>query len=110
MLTYTGSVAHTGVRRLAKPPTHPTCVTRLTACGDRALSAGMAQGDIHVLPRDTGGRVEAEGAGRPRSAQATQAEAREAGRTIARAQRVGLLVHGRNGRIRERNTYTGHDP
>ena len=65
----------------------------------------MAKGDVHVVPGDKGWRVEVEGAARARSMHATQAEARQAAREIARRSKVELLVHGRNGRIRERNTY-----
>jgi hypothetical protein len=39
----------------------------------------------------------------------TQAEAIEEAREIARGARRELFVHGRDGRIRERNTY-GPDP
>ena len=69
----------------------------------------MAKGDVHVLPSDKGWRVETEGSSRPRSTHRTQAEARQAARKLARRNKVELLVHGRNGRIRERNTY-GKDP
>jgi len=70
----------------------------------------MATGDIHVVPSENGWRVEAEGSDRARSTHNTQAEARSAARDLARKNKVELLVHGRNGQVRERNTYTGHDP
>jgi len=38
-----------------------------------------------------------------------QAEARSTARKVAKSNEVELLVHGRNGRIRERNSY-GSDP
>lgn len=69
----------------------------------------MAKGDVHVMPGDKGWRVETEGNARARSTHQTQAKAREAARDIARRNKVELLVHGRNGQIRERNTY-GKDP
>jgi Uncharacterized protein conserved in bacteria (DUF2188) len=69
----------------------------------------VAKGDIHVVPSDKGWRVEVEGSGRARSNHATQAEARTAARDMARRNKVELLVHGRNGQIRERNSY-GQDP
>jgi Uncharacterized protein conserved in bacteria (DUF2188) len=69
----------------------------------------VAQGDIHVVPSDAGWRVEVEGLGRARSTHATQAEARTAARDLARRKESELLVLGRNGRIRERNT-DGPDP
>jgi len=39
----------------------------------------------------------------------TQQEAIERGREIARNQRSELLIHGRDGRIREKNTYGRDD-
>ena len=69
----------------------------------------MANGDVHVLPSDNGWRVETEGSSRARSTYQTQAEARQAARELARRNKVELLVHARNGRICERNTY-GKDP
>jgi hypothetical protein len=68
------------------------------------------QGDVHVL-RDNNGawQVRVEGAARPRSTHKTQSEASKAGRDIARKNKSELLVHGRDGKIRERSTF-GHDP
>jgi Uncharacterized protein conserved in bacteria (DUF2188) len=67
------------------------------------------KGDVHVVPSDKGWRVEVEADGRARSTHPTQSEARLAAREIARRSKRELLVHGRDGRIRERNTY-GKDP
>ena len=69
----------------------------------------MAKGDVHVVPSKDGWRVEIASDGRARSVHPTQAEARDAAREIARRSRRELFVHGRDGRIRERNTY-GTDP
>jgi len=69
----------------------------------------MAKGDVHVVPGEKGWRVEVEGTARARSTHSTQAEARRAARVIARRSKTELLVHGRNGQIRDRNTY-GTDP
>ena len=69
----------------------------------------MAKGDVHVVPGENGWRVEVAADGRARSVHSTQAEAREAAREIARRTKRELFVHGRDGRIRERNTY-GTDP
>ena len=66
-------------------------------------------GDVHVVPSDKGWRVEVEGSSRARSTHPTQAEAARAGREIARRNKSELLVHGRNGQIRDRRTY-GSDP
>jgi hypothetical protein len=69
----------------------------------------MAEGDVHVVLGRTGWRVEIEGSGRAQSTHDTQAAARETARGIARRKGRELLVHGRNGQIRERDTY-GTDP
>jgi len=69
----------------------------------------MAKGDVHVMPSETGWRVEVAADGRARSVHRTPAEAREAARAIARRNERELFVHGRDGQIRERNTY-GQDP
>jgi len=69
----------------------------------------MAGKSQHVVPRD--GRWAIKGAGSSRATKvfSTQREAIEAGRDIARRQGSELLIHGRDGRIREKNTY-GKDP
>jgi hypothetical protein len=69
----------------------------------------MAKGDVHVVPSDQGWRVEIAADGRARSVHRTQVEARAAARQIARQNKRELFVHGRDGQIRERNTY-GKDP
>lgn len=69
----------------------------------------MPQGDVHVVPSKNGWSVELEGAGRARSTHTTQRDAAVAGRMIARKNKSELLIHGRNGRIRDRSTY-GRDP
>jgi hypothetical protein len=67
------------------------------------------QGDVHVLPSDNGWQIEIEGTGRDRLTHRTQADAAKAARVIARANGSELLIHGRNGRVRDRSTY-GRDP
>jgi hypothetical protein len=69
----------------------------------------MAGENVHVVPSAGRWRVEVEGSSRARSTHDTQAEARIAAREIARRNRSELLVHGRNGQIRERSSYGG-DP
>lgn len=63
----------------------------------------------HIVPHDNGWAVKGEGAERASSVHQTQREAIERGREIARHQGTELFVHGRDGRIRERDTY-GKDP
>jgi hypothetical protein len=61
------------------------------------------------MPSEKGWRIEVEGTARPRSTHKTQSEAAKAGRDLARKNEAELLIHGRNGKIRDRSTY-GRDP
>lgn len=63
----------------------------------------------HVVPRPNGWAVLPEGGERATSLHPTQQEAISRGRERAQAERSELLVHGENGRIRERSSY-GKDP
>jgi len=63
---------------------------------------------VHVVPRDGDWVIEREGATRASSRHRTQAEADERGRAVARREHVELIVHGRDGRIRQRDSY-GND-
>ena len=63
----------------------------------------------HVIPAKDGWAVKSAGSSRATKVFDTQREAIERGREIARNQRSELLIHGRDGRIREKNTY-GRDP
>ena len=63
------------------------------------------KGDVHVVPSDKGWRVEIEGTGGARATHKTQAEAAKSARRIARQNKTELLIHGRNGRVRDRSTY-----
>lgn len=59
----------------------------------------------HVIPAKDGWAVKSAGSSRATKVFGTQREAIERGREIARNQRSELLIHGRDGRIREKNTY-----
>lgn len=63
----------------------------------------------HIVPHADGWAVRGEGNQRATSVHDTQQQAIEAGRQTAINQGSELLVHGRNGQIRERNSY-GKDP
>lgn len=66
-------------------------------------------GNQHVVKRDTGWGVRGEGNSRDTSHHGTQAEAIDAGREIARNQGAEVVIHGRDGRIRDKDSY-GNDP
>jgi uncharacterized protein YdaT len=63
----------------------------------------------HVVKRDKGWAIRGEGNSRDTSVYRIRKEAIEAAREIARNQRSELLIHGKDGKIRERNSY-GNDP
>lgn len=69
----------------------------------------MTKRNQHVTPHSNGWQVIGAGAGRATSVHDTQAEAIDRARTIAQNQETEILIHGRNGRIRERDSY-GNDP
>lgn len=62
--------------------------------------------NIHVVLLNDGWIVEKENSYRPISVHTTQRDAIEAGRKIARNQQSELVIHGRNGRVRKRDSYT----
>jgi len=69
----------------------------------------MTKRNQHVVPRDNGWAVRGAGSKRASSVHRTQREAIDAGRKIARNQGSELLIHGRDGRIRDRDSH-GKDP
>ena len=69
----------------------------------------MCKKNQHVVPYSRGWAVKGAGNGRATSVHSTQREAIGAAREIARKQGSEMFTHGKNGRIRERNTY-GKDP
>ena len=69
----------------------------------------MRKRNQHVVPHEDGWAVRGAGSRRATSVHQTQREAIDAGRQIARNQRTELFVHGRDGRIRERDSH-GNDP
>ena len=69
----------------------------------------MSKQGQHVVPSGDGWSVRKAGASRVSSNHATQQEAIAAATKTARNQKTELYIHGRDGRIRERNSY-GSDP
>ena len=78
------------------------------AQGELADILWDAELDAEVL-RDDGWAVRGERNQRDTSHHRTQSEAERAARDIAINQRSEVLIHGEDGRIRERNSY-GNDP
>jgi hypothetical protein len=65
--------------------------------------------NVHVVPSEGGWNVKVEGGGFEATHFRTQGEAIEAGRRLARGNRSEHIIHGRDGRIRQRDSY-GRDP
>ena len=65
--------------------------------------------NIHVIRRNEGWVVRKEGTSRATSVHQTQRDAVDAAREIARTWHTELIIHGRDGRIRDRERY-GRDP
>ena len=63
----------------------------------------------HVTRHENGWQVKGAGNDKASSVHATQREAIEAARATAKNQKSELFIHGRNGQIRERDSY-GNDP
>lgn len=66
----------------------------------------MSRKNLHVVPKDGKWSVRRTGASRSSGIYNTQREAVEKAMQIARNQHVELYIHGRDGRIRERNSYS----
>ena len=69
----------------------------------------MAGKNQHVVPHNGEWAVRGAGNTRTTSIHDTQAAAIDAARDIARNQSSELLIHGRDGQIRERDSF-GNDP
>lgn len=69
----------------------------------------MKKVNQHVVPHLDRWAVKPAGSQRPSSVHDTQRQAIDRARGIARSLGVELLIHGQDGRIRERDTY-GRDP
>lgn len=63
----------------------------------------------HVVKREDGWAVRGEGNNKDTSHHRTQQEAAEAARAIAENQKSEVLIHGKDNKIRARDSY-GNDP
>lgn len=63
----------------------------------------------HVVPDDDGWGVKGEGNDRLTSRHQTQSDAIDAARDIARNEKSEVVIHGRDGKIRDKDSY-GNDP
>ena len=63
----------------------------------------------HIVKHPEGWAVKGEGNTKATVVTKTQEQAIDRGREIAKNQEAELLIHGRNGKIRDRDSY-GNDP
>lgn len=63
----------------------------------------------HIVPHDGSWAVRGENNSRVTSVHRTQSEAIDAGRSIAQREHSELVIHGRDGRIRDKDSH-GRDP
>ncbi|RIX73643.1 DUF2188 domain-containing protein [Acidovorax cavernicola] len=69
----------------------------------------MSKATQHVVPHSDGWAVRKSGSDRVTEVFQTQQEAIDRARDISKNQETEMFVHGRDGRIRERDSY-GNDP
>lgn len=69
----------------------------------------MSKRNQHIVRHKDGWAVRGAGSQRASSVHSTQRGAIGAGRHLAQSQKTELFVHGRDGKIRERDSY-GNDP
>jgi uncharacterized protein YdaT len=65
--------------------------------------------NVHVVKHDGGWAAKKEGAQRASVVAPTQSQAIDAGRKLARNSGSELVIHGRDGKIREKDSH-GRDP
>lgn len=69
----------------------------------------MTKKDVHVVPHKDGWATKKEGASRSGVATDTQKQAIERAREQAKREHVEVVIHGRDGKIRDSDSY-GNDP
>ena len=65
--------------------------------------------DIHVVPHENGWATRKEGNERASGVYTTKSEALERGRNQAQREKVELVIHGKDGKIQDSDSY-GRDP
>lgn len=69
----------------------------------------MPKRDIHVVKHEKGWATKKEGSERAGSVSPTQREAIDKAREQAKREKTEVVIHGRDGRIRDSDSY-GNDP
>lgn len=83
-------------------------IERREQIGEEFIMASKGKNQ-HVVPHPEGWAVRSEGSERPSAVKPTQREAIDVATEIARNQKVEVIIHGENGKIRDRSSY-GNDP
>lgn len=65
--------------------------------------------DVHVVPHPEGWATKREGASRAGAVVSTQKEAIERARDTAKREKVEVVIHGKDGKVRDSDSY-GNDP
>ena len=86
-----------------------TSSSKRTNRPSKSVGAKTSKRNLHVVPRTEGWVVRSEGSSRATSVHASQRDAIDAARKIARKEAAEVVIHGKSGRIRERDSY-GYDP
>lgn len=74
-----------------------------------AANRAQHRGDVHVVPLRGQWAVRRQGTSKEVAHFSTQAEAIDSARRVALQRGSGLIVHGRDGRVRSKNSF-GTDP
>lgn len=69
----------------------------------------MSKKNVHVLPKQGNWKVQIEGSEKAYRITSTQKEAIEIAKKVAKTNQSELLIHGKDGQIREKNSH-GNDP
>ena len=69
----------------------------------------MSKKNVHVVPHEGGWATRRDRSERVGGVFSTQKEAEEAARETARREKTEVVIHGRDGKIRDKDSY-GNDP
>lgn len=93
----------------SRPAQEPTLTQECPCVLLRKSKTKMYKQNQHVVPHEGGWAVGGAGSQRARAVHDTQAAAIDQARSISRHQGTELLIHGTDGRLRDRDSH-GHDP
>lgn len=83
----------------------PDPMVKQDSANDAEKTSSMSGKNHHVVPHNGQWAVRTEGSSRPSSTHKTQREAIDTAREKSRAQRSELLIHGKDGKIRAKDSH-----